>query len=163
MDGEGRLGPAGYRLSRLRAEHLLPSWRRPLGTRASSTRIVPHQAPVSVWEPCGPCAKNKTERDQPSRDGFRTYGDTNKPPCVNGPGQHWQPCPHTNAERAKQNTSKVVRRVRDGRGVIVGKFVGDQSALERPERMVPGSDRIERDTPPPTTSCEIFDLLRKVL
>ena len=50
MDGEGRLGPAGYRLLRLRAEHLLPSWRRPLGTRAL---LDPHCAPSSAGERLG--------------------------------------------------------------------------------------------------------------
>jgi hypothetical protein len=60
MDGEGRLGPAGYRLLRLRARNIcyLPGGAR-LERAPSSTRIVPHQAPVSVWEPCRPCAKNK--------------------------------------------------------------------------------------------------------
>jgi hypothetical protein len=135
----------------------------PARNAPSSTRIVPHQVPASVCEPCRPCARNKTERDQPFRDGFRCNGDTNKPPCASDPGQHWQPRRHINAERAKQDTSRVVRRVRNGRGVIVGKFVGDQSALKRPERMVPGSDRVERDTPAPTTLCEIFDLVSKVL
>ena len=187
MDGEVRLPATPASCETFVTSLEVRAWNAP-----SSTRIVHHEAlwysravttcgncsipcwsgslrdldlttPVSVREPCRPCARNKPELDQPYRDGFRTYGDTNKPPCANDPGQRWQPRPHTNAERAKQDTSTVVRRVRDGRGVIVGKFVGDQSALKRPERMVPGSDRIERDTPAPKTSCDIFDLVSKVV
>lgn len=105
-------------------------------------------------EPRGPFAADKAERDQPSCEGSRTDGDTDKPPGADDPVRYRQPRIDAGAQRAIQGTDYgLVQRVVSGGVINRGKFVYHQSALERPDRTVTGSGWIERDTPTPTTSC----------
>jgi hypothetical protein len=55
-------------------------------------------------EPRGPFAADKAERDQPSCEGSRTDGDTDKPPGADNPVRYRQPRLEAGAQRAIQGT-----------------------------------------------------------
>src|SRR5580704_10310435 len=109
-------------------------------------------------EPGGSLRDDKAKHNQSSCENSRIDGDTDEPGRADYSVRQRQARTDTCFERAKQGIpNRLVQRV-----LVARKLVHNQSALERPDRTVPSSDRVELHSPNLTTPDEVIELAVKI-